>query len=46
MQLEEENSLLSKEIEAAKSDNSMNDLINNVTQIMIFFIILQKKKFF
>jgi hypothetical protein len=36
MQLEDENSLLSKEIEANKSDTSMNDLIKNVNK-MIFF---------
>jgi hypothetical protein len=36
MQLEDENSLLSKEIEENKSDNSMNDLIKNVNK-MIFF---------
>ncbi len=35
MQLEDENSLLSKEIEANKSDTSMNDLIKNVNK-MIF----------
>jgi hypothetical protein len=36
MQLEDENSLLSKEIEANKSDTSMNELIKNVNK-MIFF---------
>jgi len=36
MQLEDENSLLSKEIEANKSDTSMNDMIKNVNK-MIFF---------
>ncbi len=35
MQLEDENSLLSKEIEANKSDTSMNDMIKNVNK-MIF----------